>query len=304
MQLQVSRVFTSCKELSALIGRCGYVVDAFQITSGPLFGRFEVVQVGPVLHLSIFTTQGILLYGQSNPAFMNCCIEEGNVDPGTTHCHLVQLPDRHRISGFNSEKTEVFFATSPGSFIRHMCIPKALMLRMIEDLYGIRPLFTLASSHSLPIPPKLHSQLLLSMRNARESNDEVAQMVLITDLVSALCDPKQVHVANPEAAPLVKDFVRMATEHGGPKPVSVVDLAAQLHTSKTTLSEHLKRLTGMSPSACLKMALLEQARTALRDVTDHRTVNQIGKAYGLGDRFSAKYKKHFGESPSQTLKIA
>lgn len=86
--------------------------------------------------------------------------------------------------------------------------------------------------------------------------------------------------------------------------VTVADLVTATGVAGRTLFMHFKNFKGVSPMRYLRNARLCQAREALRRADPEASVTEIAISFGfthLG-RFSVAYRRHFGESPSQTLK--
>jgi len=235
--------------------------------------------------------------GEPSKNYMNFSIERGNVGEFTKD-HGIEFGD-NSISGFCSSKTEIFFSLSPGSVAHHICVPKALLLDTVNKLYGLEGLMFLEQNHTCRLS-KIHKERIWELTKYARTNPEPGiEIKLIVQLLESIFG-ESVTTSETPALDIVTRFVQQAKKFGGPKPLSVSDIAAQLYTSKTTLSDQLKKLTGLSPSVFLDMCYLEQARNALSDPLDKRSVAQIGKDYGLGTRFSSKYLKKYGESPSAT----
>ncbi len=79
-----------------------------------------------------------------------------------------------------------------------------------------------------------------------------------------------------------------------------VDLTQAAATPERTLHKHFLRFVGIAPFAFLRRLRLAAAREALLSTTD--SVTEIATKYGVGHfgRFSADYRRYFGELPSAT----
>ena len=297
-RLQWSRPFNDCSEMKELFRNIGYNLEVHQITNGRLFGWFDIVQAGAALHVCISSNQALIFIGNASKNYLNFSIEKGQIGE-YTKCQGIDLK-KHSIFGFCTKTDEHFFAVSPGSRIHHLCVPKTLVIDMVNNLYGIQGIVFMEQNHTCQLSKESHYELRSLMDEARFMPSDKIHTKLFVKILDAIFQ-RDVKVRETVASSdLVKQFIRDATKFGGPKPLTVADIAAQLFTSKTTLSDHLKQLTGVSPSAFLEMAYLEQARGALMNPSDRRNVRQIAKDFGLGTRFSAKYLKKYGESPSVT----
>jgi len=284
--------------LRQLFRNSGFNLEIHQITNGRLFGWFDVRQVGAALHLVISSNQALIFLGQPSKNYLNFSIEKGHAGEYTKAQGLeIGGP---AITGFATKKDEIFFSTSPGSLVHHLCVPKALIVDLVSRLYGVQGLIFMDQNNTCQLSEKSHKRLAAITDEARLMPGNQTQTRLFVEILDAIFQKDVTLRESSESVELVKNFVRHAARFGGPKALTVADVAAQLYTSKTTLSERLKKLTGVSPSAFLEIAHLEQAHMALMNPLDDRSVSQIAKDFGLGSRFSAKYLKKYGESPSTT----
>ncbi|MCE2569926.1 AraC family transcriptional regulator [Motilimonas eburnea] len=83
------------------------------------------------------------------------------------------------------------------------------------------------------------------------------------------------------------------------RPWSVAELAEQLHYSEPHFFRLCLQYLGMSPKQYLLQLKMARAKHLL--VTQRWAVGQVALALGYSDvaNFSNRFKKHFGESPSQ-----
>jgi AraC-like DNA-binding protein len=87
-------------------------------------------------------------------------------------------------------------------------------------------------------------------------------------------------------------------------PITLADIVAASSAPGRTLIEHFERFKGVSPMRYLRGARLEKVRQALCDGDARGAVSEVALEWGfthLG-RFSAEYRRRFGEQPSETLK--
>jgi AraC-like DNA-binding protein len=107
----------------------------------------------------------------------------------------------------------------------------------------------------------------------------------------------------PRVAPAV---VRRAEEyiaaHVG-EPITLSDLVAAAGAPARSLQAAFRAARGMTPMGFLKVRRLEQARRMLLAALPETTVAGVAVAIGFrsAGRFSVEYRKHFQESPSETL---
>jgi AraC-like DNA-binding protein len=99
-----------------------------------------------------------------------------------------------------------------------------------------------------------------------------------------------------------RDFIKA---HAA-EPIKLSELAADLGLPMRTLQDNFRRFFGLSPREWLLECRLENARRGLTLPGRPTSVSTVAYECGFGDLsgFSAKYLKKYGESPSQTLRIA
>jgi transcriptional regulator GlxA family with amidase domain len=86
--------------------------------------------------------------------------------------------------------------------------------------------------------------------------------------------------------------------------ITIADLVEATGVAGRTLFLHFKDFKGVSPMRYLRDARLTQARQALLRADPQATVSEIAMGSGFTHmgRFSVAYRRHFGESPSETLR--
>ena len=98
-----------------------------------------------------------------------------------------------------------------------------------------------------------------------------------------------------------EESIEAGVTHGA----TVLELAAQLGVPLRTLQTHVRAVRGTTPTALLRHAQLRHARTMLTAADPLReTVTAIAQRAGFAHlgRFSAEYRRLFGESPGETLR--
>jgi AraC-like DNA-binding protein len=106
----------------------------------------------------------------------------------------------------------------------------------------------------------------------------------------------------PAAIRRARDFIK---ENSG-LPIELSKLAADLGLPMRTLQENFRRSFGQSPRAWLLDCRMEDARQRLTSPDQTASVSSVALDCGFGDLsdFAAKYRRRFGESPSETLRFA
>ncbi|MFG2660135.1 AraC family transcriptional regulator [Streptomyces sp. NPDC048425] len=97
------------------------------------------------------------------------------------------------------------------------------------------------------------------------------------------------------------DAMHSRPEH----PFTTGELAALAGVSVRRLQEAFQQYVGMAPLACLTDVRLTRVHEELRrSAPGEVSVSDVAYRWGFGHlgRFSARYRRHFGELPSQTLR--
>lgn len=105
------------------------------------------------------------------------------------------------------------------------------------------------------------------------------------------------------------DIIRRAMHHLDESLLlpSAADLARHVGVTDRTLLRTFRETFGVPPKRYLMLRSLHAVRRRLRDGGDHReTVADVLARHGIWEfgRFAARYRGHFGESPSETLRRA
>lgn len=87
-------------------------------------------------------------------------------------------------------------------------------------------------------------------------------------------------------------------------PITLSDIVGVAGVPGRTLFKHFEDWKGVSPMRYLRNTRFQRAREALKRARAEASVTEIAKSCGFNhmSRFSAEYRKRFGESPSETLR--
>jgi AraC-like DNA-binding protein len=96
------------------------------------------------------------------------------------------------------------------------------------------------------------------------------------------------------------DFMRANLD----QPITLADIAVASRVPGRTLFKHFREEEGSSPMRYLRNARFSRVREALRQAGPEQSVTDIAIRWGFTHmgRFSAEYRRRFGETPSATLK--
>lgn len=86
--------------------------------------------------------------------------------------------------------------------------------------------------------------------------------------------------------------------------IAIEELASLCQISRKSLYNLFERETGITPSAYVRRLKLESVHSELSSNLDIRNVTEVALKYGFTNlgRFSAQYREHIGELPSETLR--
>ena len=301
--------FQSTSELKYLLSKIGFNVDIIQVTAGFMRGQIRASYHPNAFAIEIQSSQGLLVTGNANPNLINIALERG------PHLYLnrVQghaLPE-NAISGFNSQKKEIYYSVSPGSRLCAGFLKKKIVIDLADQLYGEIALDRLASNNIRRIEPwrfALLSNSILNRLNTIDGRDQIASITtdLATSFIDALCGHQRVEFDTEKPLPnreLVRDFVKHSLEKGAKEPITIDQLTDSLFTSKSVLSSAIKQSTGLTPLTFLRNVRLEQVRTELIKGDPATSVIEVAHKYGFPSRghFSRYYREQFGELPRETL---
>lgn len=87
------------------------------------------------------------------------------------------------------------------------------------------------------------------------------------------------------------------------QPIGVEDVAAMLQVNSNALRQTFYRLRGIKLAEAITLRRLDKAHAALRRAETGQTVTSIATELGFFElgRFAVRYRKRFGEKPSETL---
>jgi transcriptional regulator GlxA family with amidase domain len=87
-------------------------------------------------------------------------------------------------------------------------------------------------------------------------------------------------------------------------PIGLADIVEASGVPGRTLLKHFASFQGVSPMQYLRRARLEKVNEALRAGERRGTISDLAMTCGFTHmgRFSAEYRRRFGETPSETLR--
>jgi AraC family ethanolamine operon transcriptional activator len=125
-------------------------------------------------------------------------------------------------------------------------------------------------------------------------------------LASAGDIPTPQRTSSVAAASLVRECQHIALAEDREQPLRIEELCARLRTSRRTLQDSFRQVTGSSPLVYLRNLRLNQVRRRLMSTTGAElSVSHAAMDGGfehLG-HFAGSYKALFGEAPSRTVRL-
>lgn len=115
---------------------------------------------------------------------------------------------------------------------------------------------------------------------------------------------------NSPVPPVSPGFVKRAEEFmeaNAARPITVYDLSSHVGVSTRSLFAGFRNYRNTTPMAHLRFIRMQRARHDLQSQSDRRTtVTEVALNWGFAHlgRFTAEYRRMFGESPSETLRLA
>ena len=209
---------------------------------------------------------------------------------------------------------------SPGSGVFLMRVSCDTIRQRIGELTGLIPKEPLVFERCVPLTSEPGAQVrrvltsivrdvendatLLDNRLLRTGFDELILNAILTlpnnYSTSIQCD-RQLDVGHK----LVRQAEEFLETHAT-APITISDMVAEFGCSRSALFKAFRRYRGYTPMQFLMESRLRSARHALANATPADSVASIARACGFSHlgRFSFAYRKHFGETPSQTMRKA
>jgi AraC family ethanolamine operon transcriptional activator len=141
---------------------------------------------------------------------------------------------------------------------------------------------------------------------ARPAEASADLMRIVRDVLSGGATQPRQRAASVAAAAMVEDCQRAAAIADREQPLRVEELCSRVRTSRRTLQDSFRQVTGASPVMYLRNLRLNAVRRRLMttrpaDLSVSHAALEAGFDH-LG-RFAGSYKLLFGESPSRTTRL-
>ena len=204
---------------------------------------------------------------------------------------------------------------------RHICVVapmealtsrlSAMLDRPVTGDFWIEPRIDLTTGPGLLLSALVRSMEAMSADNTLATAPRTRAAlsdVYFNLILEALPHRYSEELAKPEA--LVRPrYVKRAVDYmqaNLAEPFSLEVLAQACQVAPRTLQNGFRHFLKTSPKAYLEGLRLEAAQRALLQATRHDTVAEIAQRFGFSHlgRFSAQYRRLYGQLPSQTLRDA
>jgi len=260
-----------------------------------------------------FATQ-IDIGGDGIDAYCFSAISQGRVT-------LIQHGNETTSVGTNG----LVFRGTPGTRVlssdvnarRNLWIEAAALEYTLESLLGHRLRERLAFRPGIDwssgLAASLRGQIDFLMREMTRQDgvaDNPVALASLTDLVVSLVlrgvPHNYVERLGSGRFGAVPAYVRRAEEFmqaNAAVPIRMEGVAAAAGCSVRTLDAVFRRFRDTSPLAALHAIRLEKVHAELRHNVTGATIAEVSRRYGFTDpgRFTAAYRRRFGESPAETL---
>ncbi|XXT24981.1 AraC family transcriptional regulator [Sorangium sp. So ce429] len=316
--LSVSRIHLSTSdpdELSPALARLCPGVALRPLKAAAFRGELGVATVGPVS----FVTTDWALGGRLDAATLQDRYALGLAGEGSRDTEVEVRSQR--LSMTHGKRAILFVPERPvkiqmpaGGKGRSLTVLRSALEAHFAMLTGHAPREAILFEPDLDLTGGGGATLQGIVRSLREELERPAPSpfvrprfceVLLTALVTIPrhADSPLLELAPPRVAPAV---VRRAEEyiamHAG-EAITLADVVAAAGAPARSLQAAFRAARGVTPMGFLKIRRLELARHMLLAALPETTVADVAGAMGFrsAGRFSVDYRKHFRESPSETL---
>ena len=251
--------------MAAQIGACGYNVTILQTTPGLFQGKFEIIQDGENIFLTLESSTGVRYIGKRNLKLT--ALTGFSKGTGGWRNYRTRHPF---LAGFNLVETNCFFWAEPGSKIFAVLIPRDKLLErasptVLDILEVANVAHCDAYRHSLwsqeayrrirRLPPK--DDLLELTHSLLETSDPIVQ---------ALTTETQIKIID-TLPTLIKRIIAGDS-------VTVKQIADENFVSQSGYKNIIVEFTGMTPKQLVTLAKTEGVLAMLRDPMKRR-VNSV-----------------------------
>ena len=315
--LPLSLTFESTLDLASILNRQLNNSSILPLESGPLSGSIQIIRFPNIVVNLIKTSKKIAICADRSSNITTFSVDLSA--PSLSSPIMAQGVNitRPSIFGFNSSLKDLDLHLDSCSELCSIIVSSTYLSRVFQkyNLYNLSDIFdryNVFSSNSVhfrlvPLLKSLFSvsydQHLLKLENLE--NDIISLIVecflddIETDFDLAI-DRKERHQA-------ALRLLSTASLNNG-QPLEIQDLSELLHQSRTSIFNGCKEKFGMSPVEVVRSVRLHQVRHALINTEfckkhDLNGVVEIADYFGFASRshFSRYYKKHFSETPRESL---
>ncbi|HKD60579.1 MAG TPA: helix-turn-helix transcriptional regulator [Terracidiphilus sp.] len=244
----------------------------------------EKVVIGTLLDSTGRSTQWWTEIQPGDVGVFPAQVEIDVIHGGVTAYLVVSIPLPELLSMLDGEEhlADPTFWNTKGVYQTNPLIGAEMLQRLMRLISGIEQTFTVPSDHAADF----------LKRSIIES--------FLVGLLSALPSPRARSYTGARLLSETEDYVDAA----GDRPVHISELCRALKVSRRSLHRAFADTLGVGPGAYLRRRRLSAIRSVLSR-SDPATVSigDVAFEYGFPEpgRFSAYYRAHFGEAPSDTF---
>ena len=307
--------FQTCADLQELFQPLSPDLVAVQLSGGPLHGRVRIFVLGSYRFNVLETSQNLFLSGTRRPK--PCTLAIPLTDAMANQPYRAQgiaMP-WPGLMGYNRSLTDFDLRVPAGATLATLVIEKECLLqRHAQQGGGPLMLKRWESTNQLEVQTELRLNLQQQLNNLAERDQDTWKPEEPDQLIDALI--RCFEAQNTQTMPIAKRETRHQAAiqllhwcgRNPSKSLSINELSAELHQSRTSLFKGSKEHFDCTPLQLHRSIRMDKVRQlllsqGLRQALKLQGVGAIASAMGFTSRshFARQYQQHYGEQPQDTL---
>ena len=307
--------FQTCAELRRLFQPLSPDLVAVQLSPGPLHGRVRVFVLGSYRFNVLETSQSLFLSGTRRPK--PCTLAIPLTDAAADQPYRAQgIPmPWPGLMGYNRSLSDFDLSVPARSTLATLVIGKeALLERHAQHGGGPLMLKRWESTNQLEVQVELRRRLQQQLNNLVERDQDTWKPEEPDQLIDTVI--RCFEAQNSQTMPIAtrEDRHQAAIEllhwcaKNGSKSLSMNELSAELHQSRTSLFKGAREHFDCTPLELQRSIRMDRIRQLLLDPSRRLElgltgVGAIASAMGFASRshFARRYQQQYGEQPQETL---
>ncbi|WP_244279710.1 helix-turn-helix domain-containing protein [Synechococcus sp. UW179A] len=307
--------FQTCAELQELFHPLSPDLVAVQLSPGPLHGRVRVFVLGSYRFNVLETNQNLFLSGMRRPK--PCTLAIPLTDAMADQPYRAQgIPmPWPGLMGYNRSLSDFDLSVPARATLATLVIGKeALLERHAQHGGGPLMLKRWESTNQLEVQAELRRRLQQQLNNLVERDQDTWKPEEPDQLIDTLirCFEAQNSQTMPISTREARHQAAIRLLHwcakNGSKSLSMNELSAELHQSRTSLFKGAREHFDCTPLELQRFIRMDRVRQLLLDPSRRLElgltgVGAIASAMGFASRshFAKRYQQQYGEQPQTTL---